>query len=252
MASGSRINDPQFQGTDNVIDGYNSINKGAIYWSVWNDEKCTLKINCCLEGTKEECEEELRDWVEKMEENKTRNIYVMRTHFTDIDIGELTAAAPYKSCLTFRPSPWDPQKYTEENRRTYLEGGGNNKQVLEALNGISSRLAALEQDDPQDEHDSAEIGQIQKYEGIINGINTLVGNPFISQLLSKLVPMAAETKPAQVAGISDTDINLQDAINILAKHDEHIVSDLWKLAQIAEKKPLSFKVMIAELRDYKI
>jgi hypothetical protein len=56
-------------------------------------------------------------------------------------------------------------------------------------------------------------------------------------------------QPAAISGIEN---DYENAVNILRRVDPDFELDICKLALIAEKKPTAFKVLIAELREFKV
>jgi len=123
----------------------------------------------------------------------------------------------------------------------------NNDLILQKLNGIESRINAIEEDDE-------EILEEEKPNGINGIIDTLLQNEQIqiamvgavTSLLGKFMP---QNKPMTLAGIpEEQDEKIIGAIAILKQHDANLGDDLMKLADMAENNNGQFNFLISMLR----
>jgi hypothetical protein len=85
-----------------------------------------------------------------------------------------------------------------------------------------------------------------------------IGN-IIGGILGKFLPGAGQPQPAQVpqviqghpatmAGVEDSDDNLDRDLERLEHHDKNIAQDLGKLADLADRDPKLFELLINQLR----
>jgi len=107
------------------------------------------------------------------------------------------------------------------------------------FNELEKKLKEFEEDDDDDE--------LQE----VNGTNDLVKN--VTQLFGLLNKNNNPTNIAAINGLTDEQKitqkqNIVKAINILARHDDNIDTDLLKLASIAENNKPMFNTLISSLR----
>lgn len=127
-----------------------------------------------------------------------------------------------------------------------IPNNSNNDLILQKLNGIESRINAIEEEDIEEEE--------EKPAGITGIIDTLLQNEQIqiamvgavTSLLGKFMP---QNKPMAIAGIpEEQDEKIIGAIAILKQHDANLGDDLMKLADMAENNNGQFNFLISMLR----
>lgn len=127
-----------------------------------------------------------------------------------------------------------------------IPNNNNNDLILQKLNGIESRINAIEDEDIEDEE--------EKPAGITGIIDTLLQNEQIqiamvgavTSFLGKFMP---QNKPMALAGIpEEQDEKIIGAIAILKQHDANLGDDLMKLADMAENNNGQFNFLISMLR----
>ena len=136
-----------------------------------------------------------------------------------------------------------------EQIQTYIEGYRERQQQYSSNrdNEVLSRLAAIETklNEPDDYEDhpadnqNALVGLVQNPDVV----NFLVGT--VQTIIDRILPPRKNI--AGIAGI-ETNSKLDQALEILRKHDPELEDDLMILAQMAENSPLQFKMLLNMLR----
>lgn len=111
--------------------------------------------------------------------------------------------------------------------------------ILAEIKRLSSRLDELDADEEEEEEESSGPGglggldatQLQSIMGLVNMFKT-------------------PTQPTQINGVEEVKENINKAIKILYKHDKSLDTDLLKLADLAENKPDTFKMLLETLRKF--
>jgi len=111
--------------------------------------------------------------------------------------------------------------------------------VLNEIKRLSARLDELDEDDEEEEESEgsgAGLGgldatQLQSIMGLVNLFKT-------------------PTTPTTINGVDEQKDNINKAIKILYKHDKSLDTDLLKLADLAENKPDTFKMLLETLRKF--
>jgi len=137
-------------------------------------------------------------------------------------------------------SPYMPMMMPSNNNNN------NNDLILQKLNGIESRINAIEDED---------IEEVEEKPAGINGIiDTLLQNEQIqiamigavTSFLGKYMP---QNKPMALAGIpEEQDEKIIGAIAILKQHNANLGDDLMKLADMAQNNNGQFNFLISMLR----
>lgn len=108
--------------------------------------------------------------------------------------------------------------------------------LLNELKALRAKVEALEGLEEEEEEDSTEI----------NGNN-------LQQIMGLVSMLKAAGSNATINGDADTNLskidNINAALRILSKYDKQLDTDLLKLADIAEKNPQQFNMLLSMLRS---
>jgi hypothetical protein len=124
----------------------------------------------------------------------------------------------------------------------------NNDLIIQKLNGIESRINAIEEDEEEVEIED------DKPSGINGIIDTLLQNEQIqiaminaaTSFLGKFMPKNQQTA---ISGIpEEQDEKIMSAISILKQHNELLGDDLLKLADMAQNNNGQFNFLLSMLR----
>lgn len=133
-----------------------------------------------------------------------------------------------------------------------IVGAGSNRmeqmleKMIEGQNALTSLITAKMQQDMEEieEEESEVIGSSS------NPLYKLLENPQIQGLIiEKISGFFTTKKPAAIAGIANDETQLQQAIEILKRHDDQLSNDLMKLATIAETNKPQFDMLLTVLRS---
>lgn len=137
-----------------------------------------------------------------------------------------------------------------EQIQTYIEGYQQRQQQYIGTrdNEILSRISALESSKKNDHED-----EYEETEKPVNALMGLVQNPdvvnffvgTVQTIIDRILP--PKKTIAGIAGIDDNS-KLNQALEILRKHDPNLDDDLLILANMAENSPLQFKMLLNMLR----
>lgn len=226
-------------GADNVLSWFEA-NANEPYFSVWRGRDILFSNN---ENDFEVAKQKLHDNIVAGEQNNVTEELQLRLHHAPAK-GYINNKSEYHSSLYFSPAETEAM----QPATMYYQNSNNKNEILEKLNGIESRIAAIETDeDIEDDEDDKPTG--------INGIiDTLLQNEQIqmamvgavTSFLGKFMP---QNKPMGIAGIpEEQDEKIIGAIAILKQHDAQLGDDLLKLADMAENNNGQFNFLLSMLR----
>lgn len=209
------------------------------YFSVWNGRQILFSY---YGEDQDEAINKLMENIEAAAQNGMTDILTLYVHPEKDKNGYITDKTPRIASLNFR--------CVELNQPQYVAGVSNpevitNRQLMERLNELESRLTAQEEveEEAEEEEDNDFFGTILK-------------SPEMKQLLmTAAVGMiqkfsgSGQGNVQSLAGTGDSqDEKINYAIEVLKKHDSELGDDLLKLASIAENDGSQFKFLLQMLR----
>lgn len=235
----SRLNDAMYCGVDNVIAAWQSLRQDLPYYSVWKGKRIFYSYN---KEDENEGEQLLRDNLSALEAQNNRDILTIKFH-PGQEKGFISDKTECIGSFDFRVCEWNPQEYAAANREAMISG---NSLVMQELKAINSRLTAIENDTIAEE----EIEEPNN--SLLSGIGQLMENPVIGNLVNSfLASIMTPKQNSVIAGIPQSEA-FTNALNILAKNDDNLEKHIIKLSELSEKKPIVFRVVIAELEEIKL
>jgi len=227
-------------GADNVLNWFEA-NAKEPYFSVWKGREILFSNN---ENDFEAAKDKLHSNIVAGEQNNVTEDLQLRLHYKPAK-GYINNKSEYHSSLFFTPTEVE----TMHPATMYYQNNNNNNAILEKLNGIESRISAIETDeDPEEEEEE------EKPKGINGIIDTLLQNEQIqmaminaaTSFIGKFMP---QNKPMGIAGIpEEQDEKIIGAIAILKQHNANLGDDLMKLADMAQNNNGQFNFLISMLR----
>lgn len=228
-------------GVNSVLHWFDT-NAELPYYSVWQGK------NLLFQNSVEDMEiatQKLSDNISAAEQNGYNEVMILKLHPKKEKSGYVTDKTETIASFTFRPaelSSYMPvhQAYNQPNNA-----------ILEKLNGIESRIAAIETD--EDENESVE----EKPKGILGMVENLLQNEqiqmamagIVTNFIGKILTPKDSTKQMSLAGIpEEQDEKILLAVNILKQHDEFLGDDLIKLSEMAVTNNGQFNFLISMLR----
>lgn len=173
----------RFIGLDDVVEQYE---KTAVpFFSMW----CKSMMICQYNGSSiEEGIELITEEIERNIKRQFPNECFLKIHPAHEKLYTLKSPVVYNVVF----------KSYEDTGLSLMSGNGNNAALINALNGMSSRMAAIEEslngndDDDDDEQQPANDG----INGIIGQVNQLLEHPLISKIVDRFF-----STPAPAPGI---------------------------------------------------
>lgn len=265
------INKAMYTGVNQIMDAFDR-NSQTPYYSVWAGKDMIFSWN---DDDAEQGRVYLMENLIASEQNEHSDILKIKFH-PKKEKTFITDKTPSIATLFVRvcdPNYFKNQVQPYQAQPNY---GMQNlmERQLEMLNGINSRLTALEevQEEVEEEEDSED--------DVLGKIGTIINHPAVQTLIAALLPnVLTAMKPQQtqaVAGIepeveemeaydpevigeidyseekqnyhahSIQQINL--ALERLSKHTDTLAADLTALADMAEANPTQFKMLLGMLR----
>lgn len=140
-------------------------------------------------------------------------------------------------------SPIDEESLLKKLTSRIVEEQTNNS-ILNEIRGLSERLNKMELEELEEEEE----------EESVNGIAGINSNQ-VEQIMGLINLFKSQTSKPQINGVEETQSNddfksnVNKALRILHKHDTQLDQDLLKLAQLAETKNETFKMLLTTLRS---
>ena len=231
------------QGIDKAIARYEK--KGSIYFALYCGNDKYPVVNG-LNGRYEEiseCVEEMKEYFDDItpDHKKVYSIVWYEGSVKPDGKGKISDI-PEGSVKFITSNPEQIQTYIDGYQQRQQQYIGNRD------NEILSRISALESskknDDEDDDYENenpanALVGLVQNPDVV----NFLVGT--VQTIIDRILP--PKKTIAGIAGIEDN-TKLNQALEILRKHDPNLEDDLMILAEMAENSPLQFKMLLNMLR----
>lgn len=229
-------------GVNSVLHWFDT-NAELPYYSVWQGK------NLLFQNSSDDMEiamQKLNDNISAAEQNGYNEVMILKLHPKKEKSGYVTDKTETIASFTFRPS--ELQNYVPI-QQAYNQP---NNAILEKLNGIESRIAAIESDDEDSDEQSEE-----KPKGILGMVENLLQNEqiqmamagIVTNFIGKILTPKDSTKQMALAGIpEEQDEKILLAINILKQHNEFLGDDLLKLSEMAVSNNGQFNFLLSMLR----
>lgn len=221
----------QFFGRSNVLSAYR--HRGIDVWAIFNGK------NLITSG---ETAEELNNFLDLLEPGGSAAPYILKV-YRDADADDITDKTECNGSFTFKLT--DPA-YSSTRI------AGTDPSINERFERLEKMIAGVGTEEPEkDENDLMSIimGYLKEPQKLALVINAVRG--FAVNAMS---PAAAPAAVGAVTpGANNTEDNLQRlsaALDKLEKSDPDIIAHLEKLADIAEKKPPTFKMLLNMLDGF--
>jgi len=229
------LNKADFVGIENILNWYDT-NAEQPYYSVWQGKLLKFGYN---EDDKDKGSVLLQDNLQAYQQGGHNEVLILKLHPKKEKGGFITDKTPISASANFRVNELQPYVGLTP---FFPQNNSSNDAILQKLNGIESRLTAIEEE-PMDEEENEQ--QPQKISGL-DILNNLLQQPHIQEklinfgvsLLNRIVPPKQPTAMA-INGINDIgeDERLRTAIEVLKQVRPQIVEDLVGLAHIAKTDP---------------
>jgi hypothetical protein len=231
------------QGIDKAIARYEK--KGTIYFALYCGSDRNPVVNN-LKGNLEEiseCVEEIKEYFEDItpDHKKVYSIVWYEGAVKPDQKGKISDI-PEGSVKFITSNPEQIQTYIEGYQQRQQQYIGNRD------NEILSRISALESSKKNDDEEDYEQTEkpVNALMGLVQNpdvVNFLVGT--VQTIIDRILP--PKKTIAGIAGIEEN-TKLNQALEILKKHDPNLEDDLMILAEMAENSPLKFGMLLNMLR----
>lgn len=108
--------------------------------------------------------------------------------------------------------------------------------ILAEIRELKQKFADLDAEEEEEEEEE---------NGALGGVDASQ----LGSIMTLVNMLKAQSAPATINGIDEQKENINKAIRILYKHDKSLDTDLLKLAELAETKPDTFKMLLQTLRS---
>lgn len=226
-------------GVNSVLHWFDT-NAELPYYSVWQGK------NLLFQNSSDDMEvamQKLNDNISAAEQNGYNEVMILKLHPKKEKSGYVTDKTEVIASYTFRPS--ELQNYVPI-QQAYNQP---NNAILEKLNGIESRIAAIESDDEETEEEEAPKGVMGMVENLLQNEQIQMAMAgIVTNFLGKILA-PKDNKQMALAGIpEEQDEKILLAINILKQHDEFLGDDLIKLSEMAVSNNGQFNFLLSMLR----
>lgn len=222
----------QFGDKDSAIKAFENVDCPA--WSVWQSKQLLFK------GIGET---DLDAFLEMLAAGSTNAIYTIRYYEGITDKKHIKNDTPFDGSFNFKLNA-DSQQINNSQYAVLA----NKNELLSRVNGLDQKFDAimskLEEEEEEEEEPTNRLGIIGE----------IIGHPAIAPLIPQVLSMMLGIKPgetapqyipATVGNIPDTKMN--EAIERLKLFDDRLADHLMKLANLAEKDPGTFKMIMQSL-----
>lgn len=228
----------QFRSKEHTLQAF--INRGVEPWSVWQGKQYMFK------GMGSDQFSEVLDML--CESGSTNAIYTVKVYENIHDSLDIKNNTPDDGSFNFRLNGGEQEI---SNDQYYTRRIGASNEIIKRLEQIEQKLSADEEDEPDTigsiflEHlkDPEKLGRlIQMTREILSPYQPgMVGNVY------RTIPATNQSAMGNDQTSEQKLERLSAAIDVLEKHDSHLVDHLEKLAKVAINNPPSFKVMLSML-----
>ncbi len=222
----------QFYGPDQVITA--AANRECAAWAMFQGRQFLFKSP---EGAT--LDESLAMLTEILESISVSDATYTLKFYEDLQGKKIKENTPCDGSFNFKLKP---AADIEERKTIYRESG----QFAALLTRMDERLAALEEQDEQEEEEPQTLGGVLA--GLANDPQKIIQLIEVGKAIFGMNKNNSMGELARVAGAPDpADKELQPIIARLRAADPHINAHLEKLAQLAEQQPEFFKMIISQL-----
>lgn len=225
----------QFRDKESALAAFNNVECEA--WSVWQNKQLLFKGI----GSGD-----LSAFLDMLSESSTNAVYTIRYY------EEITEKKHIKNDTAFDGSfNFKLNSDGQEINGAQYSGIRNNNELLSRVNGLDTKfdmiMSKLEEEEEEEEPNRLGI------------IGDIIGHPAIAPLIPQFISLLMGVKPgdnapqyipATVGNIPDTKLN--EAIERLKLFDDKLSDHLTKLANLAEKDPATFEMIMKSLEAYKM
>lgn len=239
------------RGIDSIMQGFELFSKGAKNFSVWQGKN--LKFQSEIEDS-----ELFHNNIEALRQAGSDSLFMIRFHKAADKDGFVTDKTPYISSFNFKVTDETKQMGTIGNSDFPIANAspilGKLEQILQNQSAIESRLNALEEE-PDEEEEEAKpkgfLGLIENFAATEPG-QQMISN-MIGAMINKFMPLQNQPIMKQTTGIAgipeeDEEEKIWNAIERLKTQDENLVTDLEKLATLAETNTGTFTMLLGMLK----
>jgi hypothetical protein len=230
------------QGIDKAIARYEK--KGSIYFALYCGNDKYPVVNG-LNGRWDEiseCVEEIKEYFDDItpDHKKVYSIVWYEGAVKPDQKGKISDI-PEGSVKFITSNPEQIQTYIEgyqQRQQQYI--GTRDNEVLSRLSAIETKL------NEPDDYDDEPAEKKNDYVGFIQNpdvINFIIGT--VQTIIDRILP--PNKTISGIAGVEDNS-KLNQALEILKKHDPNLEDDLMILANMAENSPMQFKMLLNMLR----
>lgn len=248
----------QFRGVDSVLEVYDNLKIMA--WSITYGKNINMKF---VGESWDQAREALRVFLGQLEASSTNAVYTLNLY------EELKGKATQIKLSTEPDYAFNFVVFSNENPNgLYAQRNTATNQLLEKVTKLEAQLALRDNEDEDDEEDDNSIGGIlgsifdfkdpqfkewvrQKAIGFADKFFSGNGNP---PPPANVIPM--QSTAAKIGGVSAEDPvliddveqkTMQHALEILARLDPKLGSNLMKIAKIAESDPTKYNMFVKML-----
>jgi hypothetical protein len=246
-------------GAEPVLAWYDE-NAKVPFYSLWNGKQLVGSWN---EDNQAAARDNLEKNLKLFEDNNISEVFTLKLHPQADKSGFVTDKTPVYYSLNFRPSEFslNPQMSGTPGQMVFQNNPGM-QTMLEEIRAMRSEINAIKAESEFDtDNDPPGIGGLFDKLMQIPGVEQQVA-PYIGGILQKIFPGVAPAAPVPgiypfpgnqvgaIAGLpSEQEEKIDQAIDILEKHDPQLGDDLLKLAAIAQRDPAQFNVLLSVLRN---
>lgn len=228
----------QFRNRESVLNYYNSLKIDT--WAIWHE-----KDKCFSRGTGGD---DLDEALTILEDGASNSIYTLRV-YSGKGTTDIKAKDEGTYSVNFRlngENMTEPETKTGLTRSTMNKGSGLGKVQSLLEDRIAEKMiASLDQEPEEAPSKLGIIGEILDHPIIGN----IVERVAVNWLTSQTANIPPEAMPSQMRAVGNiaTDADLVKAIERLKKCDPKLTEHLTKLADMAERDPATFAMVVGSL-----
>ena len=221
----------QFTNKEDVLQAYDT--NGISVWAIFANKVPFIKG----EGY-----QALEKALDLLEEKTTNCLYTLKV-YEDINPKSIREKTEASAGFNFYLNAESQMITTGQYQRMYAP----NNELISVVNGLKKELEAMkaERDEEPPPSKLGIVGEIMDHP-VIGSILEKIAMKFIDQAIPAGTNIA-EVLPMRAVGNISTDQDLVKALEKLKQYDPNLTKHLQKLADIAEKEPATFAMVISAL-----